>query len=248
MKLKIYDDNIGYVELVDKLPTRLDMDMDDYVVMAARTSHDTVSYADKERLIRYLMTNKHMSPFEQPQMTFRWRAPDFVNVHILRHRSGHFNGESARYHETRDEFYIPNTLYLQDKKNKQASGQVAYGIEYSLLVQRMKDNANRAHELYTKLIDSGVSKEIAREVLPVSTYKTYLATFDLRNFLNMAEQRISSHAQWETGILVYGMLHLIADFMPITFRAWVETISDPEVTKTMVKMEEYLESRNQENF
>ena len=58
-------------------------------------------------LIRYLMRDRHGSPFEHNSMTFFIEAPIFVFREFMRHRIMSFNEESGRYRQLRPVFYVP---------------------------------------------------------------------------------------------------------------------------------------------
>ena len=83
MRKYLYDDGVGYVELVDFMGNDLT------VVNSARVSfnkHKTVFDKDDEKLVRYLIRNKHTSTLEHNVVTFRIKVPLFVRSQHHRHR------------------------------------------------------------------------------------------------------------------------------------------------------------------
>ena len=112
--------NFGYVGLVDHMGNDLS------VVRSARVSYSAEWRAGEdegrdEKLINYLMKNKHTSPFESVTFTFEVKAPIFVFRQWHRHRTWSFNEISARYSELPEEFYVPdaNQITTQSVNNKQ---------------------------------------------------------------------------------------------------------------------------------
>ena len=80
---------------------------DDTVIQAAQVSvlgennPDTVP----ERLINYLMSSRHGSPFEHNSFTFFVEAPIFVFREWHRHRISSINEMSGRYTKLLPKFY-----------------------------------------------------------------------------------------------------------------------------------------------
>ena len=83
------------------------------VVNAARVSYGkiTTEVTDRDKkLIRFLITHNHTSPFEHNQLSFRIKAPLFVARQWMRHRMHSYNEISYRYVKAATEFYIPPRL------------------------------------------------------------------------------------------------------------------------------------------
>ena len=94
----------GFVRLDGSMATDLS------VVNAAR-----VSFARRKEemddsdagLIRFLMLDRHGTPFEHNSFRFHIRTPIFVAREWFRHRIGSFNEFSMRYAKATDDFYVP---------------------------------------------------------------------------------------------------------------------------------------------
>ncbi len=117
-KRYLYDDGIGYVELISSSGSDL------MVVNAARVSFDSEKKALEDRdskLIKYLYENRHTSPFEHCYLTFRIKVPLCVVRHHQRHRTWSYNEVSRRYTSVNMEFYLPKHFRGQHKINRQAS-------------------------------------------------------------------------------------------------------------------------------
>jgi thymidylate synthase (FAD) len=213
----------GHVRLVDHMGDDLS------VVRAARVSHDaawrTGEDAGKdEKLIRYLWKNHHVSPFEHVTFTFEVKAPVFVFRQWHRHRTWSFNEVSARYTELPEEFYVPNPkdIGVQSIGNKQ--GRVTgEGPDRGRQAYRYQSTCQAAFREYHELLADGWPRELARMVLPLSTYSTMFATVDLRNLLHFLELRTDPHSQWEIQQYAFAMFDLIEPIVPVCIKAWADT-------------------------
>src|SRR5213083_522622 len=105
----------GFVRLDGSMATDLS------VVNAARVSFarrkEEVDEAD-EGLIRFLMRDRHGTPFEHNAFRFHIRAPIFVAREWFRHRVGSFNEFSMRYAKATDDFYIPEPEDVRSQVGK----------------------------------------------------------------------------------------------------------------------------------
>lgn len=135
-------------------------------------------------LINFLMRDRHGTPFEHNSLTFRVSAPLFVFYEWHRHRAGwSYNEESARYRELDPVFYVPSpdrALVQTGSPGKYRFGPGSYA-QTVLTEGTHKRAAISAWGEYQYLLDNGVAKEVARNVLPVSVYKTQYATCNLRS-------------------------------------------------------------------
>lgn len=234
MYAKIFEH--GFVELVDV------MGSDETIVMTARTSYDkgTKQISNTESLIRHLMRNQHMSPFEFGELIFRIRCPIFVARQWFRHRTGSYNEISLRYSEARDECYVPEKQLIttQDSKNKQARTNKELDNSHEIQ-QKLKEDANLLLTHYHSYLDQGMAREIARINLPLSIYTTFMYKTDLRNLLNFLKLRFDTHAQYEIRQYAIQMLPMVEKYFPITVKAWrdftKEAVTFSRVEKPFLK-------------
>ena len=226
----------GEIVLLDWMPQR---DLDAAVANAARVSHGVLQ-PDKGKnnrdLIRYLMRHHHTSPFEMVEFKWRIKAPIFVARQWVRHRTASWNEVSARYTEMGDvEFYRPTTLRVQSSTNKQTSS--AGRIEDECVVRKLAVDAERdAAIAYAVALSSGVAREQARCVLPVSMYTEWIWKCDLHNTLGFLSQRLHPHAQEEIRVYAECIYQRLKELCPISVEAWEDfrlnavTLTAPEVT------------------
>lgn len=243
----------GFVELVDSMPavhednpqyTVIDgnclacLDLgwgpgDARIVQAARVSYNghtqTKTLEQDKRLLKYLIKNNHSSPLEQVKFTFRVRLPIFVCRQWMRHRTFQFNEVSARYTEVKDEFYIPELgrMQAQSKDNKQASGEVLDKQDAAYCQLVIDDVYEQMHETYKGLIAKGLSRELARMVLPVGMYTEMFCSVDLRNLLHFITLRDHPHAQHEIQVYARALAELARAVAPYTFQVVEELKASP---------------------
>ncbi len=233
----------GFVRLIDSMGSDLS------VVRAARVSYAAAWRAGEDgegdtKLINYLWKNHHTTPFEAVTFTFEVKAPIFVFRQWHRHRTWSFNELSARYKELPAEYYIPDPKLIgeQSKNNKQARD-VNECHNPNQLERRVNEcnTLNRYNEhsfcLYAELIDAGWPRELARSVLPVSTYSHMFATVNLLNLLKFLGLRTHSHAQYEIRVYADVLLELIRPIVPVVIAAWEKNNAD--VAEGLMKQKKY---------
>ena len=179
-----------------------------------------------ERLLRYLYTHGHMTPFEMSGMTIEVQAPIFVFREWHRHRTQSYNELSARYTPLPDVNYVPSEerLLMNGGKNKQAGGTgTKLTPEHAMMFQGSLITAYEyAQELYEGALKDGVPKELARLILPVGRYSRMRASANLRNWLGFLALRLDSSAQWEIRQYAEAVGGLIADAFPQTWKLFKE--------------------------
>jgi thymidylate synthase (FAD) len=180
-------------------------------------------------LINYLARERHGSPFEHTSMTFFVSAPIFVFREFMRHRIASYNEESGRYRELRPVFYIPN----KDRKLVQVGKTGAYTFvdgtpeQLDITVNAIKETCIVAYENYQKILASGVAREVARAVLPVTLYSSMYVTMNARALMNFLSLRTSSpdshfpsYPQREIEMVAEKMEKHFAELMPMTYAAF----------------------------
>lgn len=215
----------GYVRLVDSMGSDLS------IVRAARVSYDAAWRAGEDtggdaRLIGYLWRNMHTTPFEAVTLTFEVHAPIFVFRQWHRHRTWSFNELSARYRELAEEFYVPDPALVgvQSAASKQARkiGSGGATPDRDRECQLVRECCARQFNVYRELLEAGWPRELARSVLPVSTYSTMFATVNLLNLLKFLTLRTHAHAQHEIRVYAEAMIDLVRPVAPVATAAWDE--------------------------
>jgi len=231
-KIDLFDDEIGCVEYIKHSGDDLT------VVNSARVSFgaekDTLDEKDA-KLINYLISHGHTSPFEHCNITFRFVVPLFIRSQHHRHRTWSYNEISRRYTSVDMQFYEPKQFRTQHKSNRQASNDELINPDMNLFADRLlpvapftASEAVRSHnakslQLYDRLIENGVCREQARGVLPQNLYTQYYGTTDLHNLLKFVELRVHEGAQWEIQQVAKACLEISSQFFPESIKAWKNT-------------------------
>lgn len=226
----------GYVELIDSWGS------DEQIIAAARMSTQkgfngwgTPENPGDEKLLRYLWTHKHATPFEMAGMTIEVKAPIFVFREWHRHRTQSYNEMSARYAPLPNENYLPTVERIVDGatlagKNKQASALSGKITETAagLWLEELRKLYEHAQQVYDQGLEIGVPKEIARLPCPVARYSKMRASANLRNWLQFLTLRMDTAAQWE--IRQYGNAagELVQGLFPRTWELFAEGIKETQ--------------------
>jgi len=261
----------GFVILVDY------MGSDAAIAQAARESKidDKAHTADEDRaLIRYLMAHVHTSPFEMVEFKFHCAMPIFVARQWIRHRTASVNEQSGRYGEMPELVYVPKVKRIawQNPKNKQGSGaQASEGVAEAFR-GRLTADADWAFETYHEYLgqaqhsdhpvfdtglgdfkevvdNGGISRELARIGLPLSTYTQWYWKIDLHNLLHFLFLRLDEHAQWEIQQYAKVMAKMVQAVCPVAWEAFVDyrqkaiRVSLPEREAMAVLIDQFHDGR-----
>lgn len=216
----------GWIELIDLMPhPASDVSGDLAIVNAARVSFLGESKGPErdKRLLFYLLRHRHTSPFEMVEFKFRVRAPLVTWWQWVRHRTWNMNAQSGRYtpfHES--DFYVPEVWRRQSADNKQASEGTLDAEENDQLTRQLLDHYEEGFRLYSRALEQGVSKEMARLFLPgFSVYYTWVTKIDAHNLMHFLRLRMASDAQFEIRIYAEAINeHFFKPALPWTAEAF----------------------------
>lgn len=174
-----------------------------------------------QKLIKYLAKNGHWTPFSHPQIQFRITVPFFVANQLKRHVVGlSVNEVSRRYVDDAPEFYVPE-YWRQRPEGSVKQGSSDQEVEVSAGIHdaycRFLDVARN---LYDEMLERGTAPEMARMVLPQSTYTSWIWTGSLMAFLRIYKQRSHPHAQKEVKIIADQIGEALKTHFPYSFEAW----------------------------
>ena len=228
MKVNVLDK--GYIEVVDVLGDDLTP------VNAARVSFGGRSkrFSRKDRrLSKFLIKNKHFSPFRHQHVMMIIKAPEFVMRQWYKHVVGI---ETTSNHPTKDhawneisgryvpvkEYYYPEVWRKQSQDNKQASeGKLDYdGQETASSLYRT--GINETKRIYEELVNLGVAKEQARSILPLSQYTQVWWTASFQSIMNFIELRDEPTAQWEIQQYAKVLKEIMLEVFPEITKIWSE--------------------------
>ncbi len=217
------------VQVLDHGFVRLDGVMADdlSVVNGARVSfarRKTEMDESDEALIRFLMRDRHGSPFEHNSFRFHIRCPIFVAREWMRHRISSFNEFSLRYAKASDDFYVPEAEDVRTQVGK--PGAYTFEPVEGELAEQTREKLREVYEAafaaYEELVEAGVARELARSVLPVGAYTQFYWTVNARSLMNFISLRNSEFAQLEIRRFAEAVEAFFAEHMPITYATFLE--------------------------
>lgn len=199
-----------------------------------RTNNEELTERDI-RLIHYLASNGHWSPFAHPQLSVRVSAPIVVARQLFKHQVGLIVNEvSRRYVDTPPFFYMPDTWRGAPENKKQGSSDLIIkeldmmyhddkgeSVEYRGIEEEVGSFYNWAADLYNLMIKNGVCPEQARLVLPQAMYTTWIWTGSLAAFMRICNQRLMKDAQQETRTAVALIAEIVQNRWPVSYQALI---------------------------
>ncbi len=215
----------GLIALVDVMPRLVPegQTADSAIVQAARVSYGqgTKKINEDRGLIRYLLRHRHTTPFEMIEFKFHVVMPIFIARQWIRHRTANVNEYSARYSVVPDRFYVPSqeNICIQSPANRQGGAQPVDAGTAEEFLEYLR-HCQAQYTQYEKLLDGGVSRELARIGLPVNVYTEWYWKCDLHNTLHFLSLRMDEHAQREIREYAHAMFALIKPIVPVTAEAF----------------------------
>lgn len=220
----------GFIRVVDY------MGDDAAIVQAARVSYGrgTKHVSSDKGLINYLMRHRHTSPFEMCEIKLHVKLPIFIARQWIRHRTANVNEYSARYSVLDDGWYRPDqsVLATQSLSNRQGRGEMFDSDTATRIAERINSSAQRGFDDYGDLLNGldtakpeegaqpGLSRELARMVLPLNSYTQWYWKTDLHNLLHFLALRADRHAQYEIRAYADTLIDVVRRWVPLTYAAF----------------------------
>ena len=194
------------------------MTAEDLIAYCARVSNpqNQMTLETAPKLLKYLIKNKHWSPFEMVHIVMEIHTTRDIARQILRHRSFSFQEFSQRYADpTKDLGFTTREARLQDTKNRQNSIE----NDDKELENEWRDRQDVIQETVQKhyewAIRNGIAKEQARAVLPEGlTVSTMYMAGSLRSFIHWIEVRTDPSTQKEHREVAFSAWNEIAKYFP----------------------------------
>ena len=174
---------------------------EDFIAYCARVSNpqNQSNTLTAPKLLKYLITHKHWSPFEMVSITMDIITTRDIAHQIVRHRSFSFQEFSQRYADpTKDMGFVTREARLQDAKNRQNSIETDDKDLADTWYYAQKYVSDLTKEYYESAIKNGIAKEQARAILPEGLTKTrlYMAG-TLRSWIHYIDVRAEEGTQKE---------------------------------------------------
>jgi thymidylate synthase (FAD) len=171
------------------------------------------NYDTAPKLLQYCIKHGHWSIFEMASMCVEINTTRSIAAQILRHRSFSFQEFSQRYALISAEPQVP-ALRRQDTKNRQNSiDDLDKEVELDYRVT-INDHFQKSVELYLNLVESGVAKECAREVLPLATPTRLYMSGTIRSWLHYCKLRTGNGTQLEHSLIAEQILGILGNQVP----------------------------------
>jgi thymidylate synthase (FAD) len=206
------------VKLVSITHPSLEKEMtpEEFVVYIARVSNPSnqMNVETAPRLINYLIKHKHWSPFEFVDMTVEIVTRRSIAAQILRHKSFSFQEFSQRYSSATSVQDIE--LRKQAEKNRQSSAE-SYNPEWVggvRLSDIVSGHFQASLNLYNEMIQAGIAREVARDVLPLATETRMFMKGNIRSWIHYLEIRTADDTQKEHREIANGIRDIFTHNFP----------------------------------
>ena len=211
---------VSYSESFDTDPIAVKRpDVEQLIAYCARVSNpdNQNNTVTSEKLIKYLVKNKHWSPLEMVNACLEIETTRDIGRQILRHRSFSFQEFSQRYADpTKDLDFVTREARLQDTKNRQNSIETEDDMLQNKWEMRQKSLIELSQETYNWAIEKGIAKEQARAVLPEGlTVSRMYMNGTLRSWVHYIELRSANGTQKEHMELAKACAVEIAKIFPL---------------------------------
>jgi thymidylate synthase (FAD) len=169
-----------------------------------------------EKLLKYLVKNKHWSPFEMVHVVMEINTTRDIARQILRHRSFSFQEFSQRYADPASSLgFVAREARLQDMKNRQNSIETDDSKLQEDWERMQLELSFKFTEAYHWAIKNGIAKEVARSVLPegLTVSRMYMSG-SLRSWIHYCELRMANGTQKEHRIIAEQCWNVIVEQFP----------------------------------
>ena len=175
-----------------------------------------------DKLINFLYRENHTSPFEHGSFTFFVDTPIFVAREYMRHRTWSYNETSGRYKVLEPRFYVPSRERPLVQVGKVGAYKHTPGTDnqYDLMVAVQQNSIKVAWHAYQTQLEAGIAKEVARNVLPLTTMTQFYATANPLNVLRYLILRNEDNALYEIRAVSALQEKMFQEAMPLTFAAF----------------------------
>jgi thymidylate synthase (FAD) len=196
---------------------------EEIILYIARVSNPANQNSGNTKLIRYLLDNKHWSPFEMADLTIEVATSRAISAQMLRHRSFHFQEFSQRYASVDSTGLVLYAARRQDVKNRQNSFDDLSEEIKQEWEDRQNDNWKRAFEHYTWALNNSIAKECARMVLPMQTGTRLYMKGTVRDWIFYILVRTDPTSQKEHRDIAEECKKLFCLYLPTTAEAlgWI---------------------------
>lgn len=219
---------VKLVSITKSLIGEKELSAEELIVYTARVSNPSnqLNSETSDKLINYMIKNKHWSPFEMVDITVEITTSRGIAQQILRHRSFSFQEFSQRYAEATafEDIQLrksgatnrQSSLEVFDPEINLDNGTFDINLEASKAISIYLDAGER---LYKSLLKAGVAKECARFVLPLTTQTKIYMKGSIRSWIHYLQIRTDQHTQLEHRQIALDIQDIFKMEFPNIFKA-----------------------------
>lgn len=177
-----------------------------------------------DKLIDFLLRNRHGTPFEIPVFRFQVRAPLTVFREWFRHRISSFNEVSGRYVKMDLDSYLPLPSAVRKQIGKPGNYKFV-PMEFAKaeeVLYHMNECYNNSYNCYERLLEMGVAKEVARSVLPLGLFSEMIYQANARSLMNFMSLRSAENAMFEIRQYSLAIEEFFKEILPITYDSFIK--------------------------
>ena len=188
----------------------------DAIAYVARVSNPTsqVNNLKGDKLLAFLVKNKHWSPFEMANIVLEVVTARDISRQLIRHRSFSFQEHSQRYSAT-ETVAFERECRLQDWNNRQNSLPNEDEDVDNIWRAAQKSVIDTSFVAYDRSLKAGIAKEVARVLLPEGLTRTKLyVNGSVRSWMHYIELRTGPETQKEHRDLAFRCSEAIEPMFP----------------------------------
>lgn len=223
--------------ITQSLVEGLNLSPEELIIYEARVSNpeNQGNVETSDKLLKFLIDNKHWSPFDMVNLTVEVITSKAIAIQILRHWSIRPQEFSQRYSIADEVEEIE--FRFKAEKNRQSSDIVLGTIKrqedgefyaeenlthdgtLSMWMHKVAFNLTQTMDLYKEGIELGIAKESARMILPMAAQTTMYLNGSVRSWIFYLQQRTSQHAQKEHRLVAAEIEKVFKQYFPNVAKA-----------------------------
>lgn len=192
-------------------------DAESLIAYTARVSSPNQDNPENEKLIKYLISNKHWSPFEMANLCIEITTTRAISRQILRHRSFSFQEFSQRYAKAQN--IQRYKARRQDTKNRQNSTDDLDQETQQWFLDAQQDLYEKSSFYYEEALKKGIAKESARILLPEATETKLYMNGSIRSWIHYIELRTDKSTQLEHREIAEDCKRIFIEQFPVISKA-----------------------------
>lgn len=205
----------------------------------ARVSTENPDREEYSRLLAFCIKHGHWSVFEQASASFEVSTTRALSPQLLRHRSFVFQEFSQRYSDPTEILRDSGDEYKFDLRSKGATNRQSSLEQLPLYLRehfwdKFEDIDRQIKTVYAEMLQLGVAKECARNILPLYTPTRLHVTGTIRSFLHYVGLRGKEDTQLEHRKIARSIARILERELPVVIAA-VRDSEDPSLAGWTVK-------------